>query len=279
MKFDELYALQLAQQEDIHGRADALPPETLRVLAHKFAVSAAGELHDYLAAAAFGWRGAPAPRNARLVELIDALKFLLAAAWAEGFDADEIERAFVSRTMVVSARWAQRDIRGARAAALDLDGVIATGWPDDPAREDIFIEGAGALGLEPVPGAVETLNALREEGWVIIIVTARKAHIHRRLEADTREWLARHNIPHDAVLFSWDKADALARTGASIAFAVDDSPKHALDLAGVATVSYLFGADGDVKLPGVVAVSDWKKLREDLLARGYLICSRAGRNS
>lgn len=49
----------------------------------------------------------------------------------------------------------------------------------------------------PVPGAAEGVRALRAAGWEVHIVTYRawKAALHDV----TRDWLARHDIPYDAI--------------------------------------------------------------------------------
>ena len=69
---------------------------------------------------------------------------------------------------------------------IDFDGVIA-----DYSQG---FQGPGVYG-EPLPGCAEALGRLRDDGWYIIVCTARRdaevPHIKRYLD--------RHGIPHDDV--------------------------------------------------------------------------------
>ena len=75
---------------------------------------------------------------------------------------------------------------------IDLDGVIC------PVRRD----GQAHADLEPVPGAVEKLKALREAGHVIIIQTARHMKtcdgnvgmVMKRLGKITLDWLYKNGV-------------------------------------------------------------------------------------
>lgn len=88
---------------------------------------------------------------------------------------------------------------------IDLDGVICQlRRPDQEYHE-----------LEPVPGAKEKLQALRDAGHYIILNTARHMKtcqgnvglVIARKGAVTLDWLARHEIPYDEIYFGKPHAD------------------------------------------------------------------------
>ncbi len=88
---------------------------------------------------------------------------------------------------------------------IDLDGVICK------------LRGTNGdySSLEPVPGAVECIKRLKEEGHYIIIYTARRMRTHSgnvgKIMADigkvTLDWLAKYNIPYDEIVFGKPWAD------------------------------------------------------------------------
>lgn len=88
---------------------------------------------------------------------------------------------------------------------VDLDGVICR------LREP----GQAYADLEPVPGAVEKVRALRAAGHYIILYTARHMKtcagnvgmVVARQGAVTLEWLARHGVEYDEIYFGKPHAD------------------------------------------------------------------------
>lgn len=82
---------------------------------------------------------------------------------------------------------------------IDLDGVVCR----------LKEPGQSYADLEPVPGAVEALRALREQGHYIILYTARHmktcagnvGQVIARQGAITLDWLARHEIDYDEIYF------------------------------------------------------------------------------
>ncbi len=57
---------------------------------------------------------------------------------------------------------------------------------------------------EPIEGALEALQTLKDEGHSIHIVTHR--NFGSKSEANTMEWLRKYNVPHDTVTFAQDKS-------------------------------------------------------------------------
>jgi capsule biosynthesis phosphatase len=82
---------------------------------------------------------------------------------------------------------------------IDLDGVISS----------LRLPGQQYADLEPMPGAVEKLRALKAAGHYIIIMTARHmktcqgnvGQVVARQGQVTLDWLARHGIEYDEIHF------------------------------------------------------------------------------
>lgn len=87
----------------------------------------------------------------------------------------------------------------------DLDGTIC----------EIKKEGQHYLDVNPLPGAVETLQRLKSEGHYIIIMTARNmltygnnvGKIIANQSLIVIEWLNKHCIPYDELHFGKPLAD------------------------------------------------------------------------
>lgn len=82
---------------------------------------------------------------------------------------------------------------------IDLDGVIA----------NFKTKGQGYFDVLPLEGAKEKLDALKANGYYIIIQTARHMKtcegnvglVNARISKDTLNWLEKHQIPFDEIYF------------------------------------------------------------------------------
>ena len=89
--------------------------------------------------------------------------------------------------------------------AIDLDGTICLLKKPDQSYSD----------LEPVPGAVERLQALNAAGHYIIIVTARNmstcqgnvGKVMKNVGKITLDWLENHGIEYDEIYFGKPNAE------------------------------------------------------------------------
>lgn len=87
----------------------------------------------------------------------------------------------------------------------DLDGTLC----------HIKKEGEEYINVEPIEGAVETLQRLKKDGHYIIIMTARNMLTYNnnlgKIIANQSpvviEWLNKHNIPYDEIHFGKPVAD------------------------------------------------------------------------
>jgi len=88
---------------------------------------------------------------------------------------------------------------------IDLDGVIC----------QLRAPGQTYADVAPVPGAIETIRALRAAGHVVIIHTARHmktcegnlGKVIARVGPITLDWLARHEVEYDEIYFGKPWAD------------------------------------------------------------------------
>ena len=97
-----------------------------------------------------------------------------------------------------------------------------------------FVNSGGFSSLPVADGAKEFLSGLKEKGYWIQILTARPEENLQCLY-DTYWWLNNNDIQFDDVAFSSEKFRWCAQSkyydSDSIAFAIDDSPKHASEYA------------------------------------------------
>jgi capsule biosynthesis phosphatase len=88
---------------------------------------------------------------------------------------------------------------------IDIDGVICKLKKENELYQDLM----------PVDGSVERIMQLKESGHYIILYTARRMKTHNaniaKVIADigkiTLDWLERHNIPYDEIIFGKPWAD------------------------------------------------------------------------
>ena len=203
-------------------------------------------------------------RDNILFESIDVLRYVQAIQNLWDISGDEVERAFLAKDAYLNARKKIDDNQwqGNKVVIVDMDDVIANfrktfaAWlqkeyqtivdveseeyyfisalTDSGLNPELvfekFVDAGGFLSLEPVAGAKEFISSLRDEGYWIQILTARPDENLRCLY-DTYQWLQKYDIEYDDVAFSTEKFRWCAKSKYydtnSIAFAIDDSPKHA----------------------------------------------------
>ena len=73
----------------------------------------------------------------------------------------------------------------AHTICIDLDNTLCRSVPDQ-------YESA-----QPMPGALEALRQLKQDGWFVVICTAR----HFNHWATTRDWLDRHGFEYDQIVY------------------------------------------------------------------------------
>lgn len=132
-----------------------------------------------------------------------------------------------------------------------------------------FTELGQARNLEPLPGALETLRALKQD-FRLALVTARS-------EADveaTHYWLEKHApdiFDHVTFMHLWDKGDDKATKAAiclelGAQYLIDDNYDHCQLAAEAGIGALLFGDYGwnraQELTPGMVRVLDWRAVKD-----------------
>jgi capsule biosynthesis phosphatase len=92
-----------------------------------------------------------------------------------------------------------------KRVAIDFDGTICENKKGDEGYEDV----------KPIPGAIETLKELKEQGFEIVIHTARNmatcnnnvAKVTARQAPIIIEWCKKYECPYDELLFGKPHVD------------------------------------------------------------------------
>jgi hypothetical protein len=111
--------------------------------------------------------------------------------------------------------------------------IVDAGLDPSTVFED-FISAGGMMDLKPVSWLLEELQALKASGHWIQILTARPKE-NPMCECATYSWLAKYGLEVDGIAFSPEKYRWLTTQDfflkGKLVFAIDDSPKHALEYA------------------------------------------------
>ncbi len=225
-------------------------------------------------------------------EVADVLKLVIAIAQLHGLGSDDIAEAFERKTNVVKAKAEHQRLAlqsGTKVLCVDLDDVICDlspwtkelvrlkgdapgnartlqmmeAWKDDWYKSGRFKE------LDAILGARSALTLISGRGYKIVIVTARPQWQYKRLYADTLEWLQKHSIPHDLILFNKDKVEAIYDHIAPawpVAF-IEDHERNARHLSAVGVQVLLFDRPHNQDMEptaNVTRVKDWDEVIEYL---------------
>ena len=207
-------------------------------------------------------------RDNILYESIDILRYVQAIQNVWNISSEEIETAFVAKDAYLNARERikRNEWQGQPVAIVDMDDVLVdfrrcfANWlneeygilPDVESNEYYFITALskidvnpeevfanfiakdGFAKLQPNVGAKYFIDELKNRGYWIQILTARPEE-DLRCMYNTYQWLEKYNFRYDDIAFSSEKFRWCAKSkyydSRSIAFAIDDSPKHASEYA------------------------------------------------
>tara|TARA_Y100000310_G_scaffold341182_1_gene439515 strand:+ start:7412 stop:8338 length:927 start_codon:yes stop_codon:yes gene_type:complete len=208
-------------------------------------------------------------------EIIDIFKLWMVLANVWGLDPKELEELFYEKSDVVQQRWEQElvlDLGTDTCFCIDLDGVLCdyvktwifflqnegvetSYYIDDYTSLDFSVyledptqyanlkrkyrETGWKRKAEIDPFAEYFMNKLAATGKKIAIVSARPEKEYRRIFSDTIQWLKKHNLPYDAVIFEHDKRNWVIENAPLVEFAVEDNPSNALSLARYGIKTYL----------------------------------------
>lgn len=199
-------------------------------------------------------------RYSLVEEAVDIFKFLLNVLLSWGVMPDEFFEAFKRKSALVEIRYDMERRALAihnRVAVVDIDGVLneypasllqfiakktgrecaslaeakkELGLLYDKIKHEFRESGLEAQQL-PRPEAKKLLDWLRANNYSIVLLTSRPATEYRCIEVDTLEWLKKHELPYDLVLFAEDKLREVRRRGWKVRFVLEDDLANALRFA------------------------------------------------
>jgi uncharacterized HAD superfamily protein len=146
----------------------------------------------------------------------------------------------------------------------------STGGVSKEVEEQVFVDfiKSGAfLDLKVIPGVVELLTKFKEDGIRIVLITARP---EEQLGEITKEWLAKNEIPYDALYFSEDKGSIAKKEG--VDSFVDDDLKNAFDKRKVVMISQPWNKEYEGK-----RIESLKEL-EELIKKPKTVMQQLKRN-
>jgi hypothetical protein len=224
-------------------------------------------------------------------DAIDIIKYTLAIAATAGVTAEQLNETFWAVTEAVDDRWRREQayLEDARVLVVDIDGCLAdfdggfARWLSkahpslDPkvngpnlevAKQDFYASG-GFLLLEPLDGAAASMAQAKQIGLKIAIITARQKRRHKNVETDTIQWLKRHGIPYDLLVFDRDKAEAICEhvLPAKVVAAIEDRLKHAVEIAALDIPVILFTELTGLVDPRIIPVKSWTTARGEFTYR------------
>lgn len=224
--------------------------------------------------------------------VVDVLKYSISIAQLYGLSEKDIFDSFLSKSRVVTDRAKGERLELERNTPLiivDVDNVVAdlSGWQDqlvesrggapmndrtvkllESLKEDFYRDG-GFRKLPPIDGASEGLEALRQAGWKIVLISARPYWQYKRVYSDTIEWLAHHDMVYDLILFNKDKAEAIYEHifPARPAYFIEDRVKHATEVAGIGVPVLLLDWSYNQDVPDsdlIKRVKNWSEIVEHI---------------
>lgn len=126
--------------------------------------------------------------------------------------------------------------------------------------------------VRPLTGAIETLQELAEQGFKVILITAR----HDEHRSITEEWLHRHQIPYSALLHDDDKAPRAVQR--NIKLFIEDNAHNAEQISEKNIPVLLMNKYHNKYLSEnekIIRVDTWSKIREFILSYFKLKQSRS----
>lgn len=224
----------------------------------------------------------PVDRSNVLGETVDIIKYAIAIAQLHGITANEAWKQFMDKSDVVAKLASgERETmeHDTKVFITDMDGCLADlgaldevldaveGTPESRLmkQESIkteFRTNGGFMDLPPIKGAPEAMRKIKAMGYKIVVITARPHHRHKRLYSDTLNWMNKHGIETDLILFERDKAEAICQYvyPARPAYFVEDRTKHAMEIAAIGVPVLLIDNEGNKETPEdelIQRVTNW----------------------
>jgi len=180
-------------------------------------------------------------------EILDVQKYLMGLASIWNISSEQYVNMFWKKSFVVNERFRTEHSQiSMPLAIIDIDNVLFNYTPafmswvletnptieklsksDNPAlweslKQKYRLE-KGEIEGRPSENAVETLKALKQSGWTIVLMTYRPIKIFKGLEHDTLRWLQDNNFEYDKIIWTaYEKAFYLTKEMTACSIFVDD---------------------------------------------------------
>ena len=229
------------------------------------------------------------------------MKYWMCLCQLHGFTPEDIEEEYYRKSNVVVQRHKQEIMDSLKAGedkivGVDIDGVLAdyprsfvdfineelgTNYTMDmvdsydiyeclgiPTEVGVKLKDkyrqSGRKRFIPVcEGAKEMLQWMRDQGYKIMLLTARPYDKYKRIFADTMEWLEKNNLPYDSILFDEDKEERLLKEFGrdKIEFFIDDVVSNTNTISRLGVPCYLITRPynvGKELAEGVIRIDELK---------------------
>jgi hypothetical protein len=198
-------------------------------------------------------------------EIIDVNKFAVGLAQIWGMEVNKFHDEYLRKSWVVDQRWQQEQElniidKDAKVVGLDIDGVLGDyaplllkyihqylgkGWhfdsihdakgslPNDKyeAIKTSYRQSGWKANMPAKEGAREFTELLKQNGYTIIILTARPYKKYSRIYPDTLQFLEINGIKYDAIIWDKDKHLKIMNEFPNLEFMVEDNPNIAFEIA------------------------------------------------
>ena len=271
MNYDDLLKIQKVYNDEVVGDSSELFPDQIELATQQLALCTHAEISALVNATNFKKHHGglePVDRDTILYESVDVIRYIMAIQNLWNINGQDFVDAFKRKDtyLHVKRKIDNNSWEGQPVVIVDVDDVLAdfrqgfASWLESYFKINVnvnseeyyfitdlakvnqnperifqtFLSDGGFSKLNVIEGAKEFLKGLREKGYWIQYLTARPNEKLRCLY-DTFYWIEKFDLEYDAIDFATEKFRWCAQSkyydSGNIAFAIDDSPKHAEEYA------------------------------------------------
>jgi uncharacterized HAD superfamily protein len=231
-------------------------------------------------------------------EIIDCFKFLLNLCLIWKIDDEKFFKEFERKSMVVWQRYNQEILKviskNDKVCAIDLDDTLADSDEHftnvyNEKNDTLFVnrssikkaldvleyedfkswyrESGEKVNIPVKNDAINLCEYLKNEGYKIVIISARPYDKHNRIFSDTLQWLNNNQIPYDAVYFEKDKHIKILKELPHLSFIIEDDFECAKQISDLGYQVYLLQESIDenkVENKNITTVNNLREIYEYL---------------
>lgn len=167
----------------------------------------------------------------KLMGMVDAFHYILSLLSCHEEDSLKLYRTLICRRHMIEElhksydslnELLKKDLKAQKIAVVDVDNILypyddvwgrfkaAHGVPDDMTRDDCknLYRTSGLKAITPpLEGAKEFLDVLWQNGFTIVLLSARDVDLYPEVYVDTLEFLKKYGLKYDYALFKKEKRD------------------------------------------------------------------------